>query len=95
MSNPFDDLDNDEPGILIRSPSTVSYRSTKNLVELKYDEISIDLGTKPLSIFRKLFYAIGGIPYQMCNNAIGLFIPVFLLEKARVFISKILNQYLK
>lgn len=51
-----------------------------------------------LSVFQKLCFAFGGLPYQMCGNALGLFIQPFLLEVAGVsvailFLSKFNTRY--
>ncbi|CAF0735168.1 unnamed protein product [Brachionus calyciflorus] len=37
-----------------------------------------------LTLWQKLCFAVGGIPYQMCGNALGLFISPFLLEVAQI-----------
>ncbi|RMZ95588.1 sodium-dependent lysophosphatidylcholine symporter 1 [Brachionus plicatilis] len=37
-----------------------------------------------LSVFQKICFAVGGLPYQMCGNALGLFISPFLLEVAQI-----------
>uniref|UniRef100_A0A8C3J0F4 Uncharacterized protein n=1 Tax=Calidris pygmaea TaxID=425635 RepID=A0A8C3J0F4_9CHAR len=43
------------------------------------------LQEKPgLPLWRKVCYAVGGIPYQMTGNAIGFFLQIFLLDVARV-----------
>lgn len=35
-----------------------------------------------LSVFQKLCFGVGGLPYEMTSNCLGLFIPTFLLEIA-------------
>lgn len=39
---------------------------------------------KKLSFWSKLCFAIGGIPYNMCNVALGLYLAPFLLEIGEV-----------
>ncbi|XP_074013406.1 sodium-dependent lysophosphatidylcholine symporter 1-like isoform X2 [Numenius arquata] len=37
-----------------------------------------------LPLWRKVCYAVGGIPYQMTGNAIGFFLQIFLLDVAQM-----------
>ena len=37
-----------------------------------------------LSIFQKICFGVGGIPYTMCANSLSFFISPFLLEIAEV-----------
>lgn len=38
--------------------------------------------TGKLTIFQKVCFGVGGLPYEMTSNCLGLFIPTFLLEIA-------------
>lgn len=62
----------------------------KDKIEVKYDNDQSELPLIPrggkLTVFQKLCFAVGGLPYQMCGNALGLFIPAFLLEIAQVLL---------
>ena len=37
-----------------------------------------------LPVWRKLTYAIGAVPYAMCNTVVGFYLSIFLLEVAIV-----------
>ena len=37
-----------------------------------------------VKLWRKLMYAVGSIPYSMCNTVIGFYLSIFLLEVAIV-----------
>ena len=37
-----------------------------------------------VKLWRKLVYAVGSIPYSMCNTVIGFYLSIFLLEVAIV-----------
>ena len=38
----------------------------------------------PLPLWKKLVYAVGAIPYPMCNTVVGFYLNIFLLEVAIV-----------
>ena len=48
----------------------------------KCGEESLDRDHLP--VWRKICFAIGGIPYQMTNAVISFFLSIFLLEVAEV-----------
>lgn len=57
-------------------------------MQLKFDEEELlTKNSGKLSLFKKICFAVGGLPYQMCGNALGLFIQPFLLEVAEVRIK--------
>lgn len=61
--------------------------STRKLTEESKDQeneqdLLISKNAGKLSIVEKICFAMGGLPYQMCGNALGLFISPFLLEIA-------------
>lgn len=58
-------------------PSIKSKKFRKSKLSLEDKRIS-----GKLSIFQKICFAVGGLPYQMTSNCLGLFIPTFLLEIA-------------
>ncbi|XP_046543497.1 sodium-dependent lysophosphatidylcholine symporter 1-B-like isoform X2 [Haliotis rubra] len=39
---------------------------------------------EPLSILRKICFAVGGAPYQICSTIIGFYLNIFLLEVAQI-----------
>ena len=49
--------------------------------KLRYQQ---NLLTGKLTIGQKLCFAMGGLPYQMTGNCLGLFLPTFILEIAGV-----------
>lgn len=45
--------------------------------------------SQPLSVWRKICFAIGGAPYQITSTVLGFFMSIFLLEVAQVIIYSI------
>ncbi|CAH1773326.1 unnamed protein product, partial [Owenia fusiformis] len=52
--------------------------------KMKTDENQSLLPEGQLKLWRKLCFAVGGLPFQMTSNIIGFFISIFLLEVAQV-----------
>lgn len=63
-------------------PSTAPVRFSKSKKAKINSKNKDNQGSGRLSIFRKLCFGIGGLPYEMTSNCLGLFIPTFLLEIA-------------
>jgi hypothetical protein len=59
---------------------------SKSESSLKYSESTRILTSEEhqLTLRQKLCYAAGGLPFQMCSNALALYMPSFLLEIAQV-----------
>ncbi|XP_053395659.1 uncharacterized protein LOC123525787 [Mercenaria mercenaria] len=53
------------------------------LVEIDQSVVS-DEAVKPLPVWRKICFAVGGAPYQTTNTVINFFISIFLLEVAKI-----------
>lgn len=66
--------------------SIMILKSNPNKVELKYEdsELAPLIESNNLGFVKKFCFAIGGLPYQMCSNALALYISIFLLEVAKV-----------
>lgn len=41
--------------------------------------------SQPLPVWRKICFAIGGVPYQITSTVLGFFMSIFLLEVAQFF----------
>lgn len=63
------------------SLSTVSSTRNSCLQYLKVKDVALEPG---LPLWRKLCFAVGGMPYQMTSTVIGFFLNIFLLEVAEV-----------
>lgn len=88
-------LEDDEKGVPLNpnmffkelSYETPSIPDVKFTRKLKKNKLSFE-NNKPskvegkLSVCQKLCFAVGGLPYQLTSNCIGLFVPTFLLEIA-------------
>uniref|UniRef100_A0A0X3NPM6 Sodium-dependent lysophosphatidylcholine symporter 1-B n=2 Tax=Diphyllobothriidae TaxID=28843 RepID=A0A0X3NPM6_SCHSO len=53
-------------------------------VEACYSVATISNSDEPLPLWRKLAYAAGGLPMQLTQNIISFFLPLFLLETAKI-----------
>ena len=51
---------------------------------LVFSDPNFQLLPPPLRLWRKLAYAIGAMPYAMCNTVVGFYLSIFLLEVAIV-----------
>ncbi|VDN11345.1 unnamed protein product [Dibothriocephalus latus] len=52
--------------------------------EVCYSVATISNSDEPLPLWRKLAYAAGGLPMQLTQNIISFFLPLFLLETAKI-----------
>ena len=59
----------------------VSCTCNSCLQYLKVKDVALEPG---LPLWRKLCFAVGGMPYQMTSTVIGFFLNIFLLEVAEV-----------
>ncbi|KAL7055437.1 hypothetical protein AAHC03_022924 [Spirometra sp. Aus1] len=53
-------------------------------VDACYSVATIPNSDEPLPLWRKLAYAAGGLPMQLTQNIISFFLPLFLLETAKI-----------
>lgn len=65
----------------ITPPPSPTKEETKRLVFGNEAEI-IHQDDPPLPLWRKLVFAIGSMPYAMCNTVLGFYLNIFLLEVA-------------
>lgn len=66
------------------SPPPNGYNSGPFVVSADGEAIAEAEEEKPLSVWRKLCYAIGAIPYTFTQAAMGFYFVVFLLEVVKV-----------
>jgi len=64
--------------------TTTTHTAPHTSQPLVFSDPSFYVQPRTLPLWRKLAYAVGAMPYSMCNTVVGFYLNIFLLEVAIV-----------